>query len=237
MRYAPVLVALVCAGCGARTGLDAGFGVAAVCGDGIVQAGEECDTGAELGSICPAFRVSQRGVPQDVVPVARSRSAVAFYSYTSKSAHTGFEALGASRLFLYRDTEDDALSLFTLHGIDIDSSGIAQPTSDVVQRFTHLPEGTFVALTDDYDKEISMQSATSALGTWEFEQNTDGAIFSGIPAGREFAIQIASDFQVGVNEWAYVDGDGTMIPLQLTETTTIERRFEPCDCRPDCTRD
>jgi hypothetical protein len=236
VRSAWPFLVLACAGCGARTGLDAGHGVGAVCGDGIVQAGEECDTGGALGAICPVFLVTQRGETREVTPVARSRAALGFYSYTSKSAHTGFETLGGSRIFLYRDTESDALSLFTLHGIDFESSGIAQPESKVTQRLTGLPDGIFVALTDDYDSEISMQSATAALGTWGFNQNTDGAILSGIPAGKEFAIGVASDFQLGVDAWAYVDADGTMIELALTESVTIERRFEPCDCKSDCTR-
>ena len=30
--------------------------------------------------------------------------AAAFYSYQSASSHTGFEAVGASRMYLYRDT-------------------------------------------------------------------------------------------------------------------------------------
>jgi len=234
VRIGPLAGVLLCLGCGARTGLEAD-GPVAVCGDGIVQAGEACDPGGAAGGVCPSYLVTQNGQTRGVVPVERSRSALAFYSYTSKSAHTGFEALGASRLFLYVDATAGALSLFTEHGIDIDSTGIAQPASTVVQRFTKLPEGTFLAITDDYPKEISMSSPTSAIGTWQFEQNTDGTIFSGLPGDGAFAIDVASDFQVGIDTWTYVDHDGTFLRLELDAVATVERRYVPCGCGPDCT--
>jgi cysteine-rich repeat protein len=132
------------------------------CGDGFVQAGvEECDGGA-ANTDKPGYVLTHGDLAQTVTPIGLSKSAAEFYSYTSASAHTGLEDLQTSNLFLYRDLTNGTLSLVTIHGIDVDSTGIDQPASKVKQSFLFLPTETFVSLADDDESEFKKDTPTSA---------------------------------------------------------------------------
>jgi cysteine-rich repeat protein len=206
------------------------------CGDGFVHEGvEECDGGA-ANADQPAYLLTQGSFSVAVKPVGRSPDVVSFYDYSSASAHTGFEELGTSRLFLYRDLGTGALSLVTLHGIDLDSTGLTQLKSQVTQAFRHLPEPTFIAVADDDGEEFSKDSATTALGDWAFHQNTDGGVIGGLPAPGTWSIDIESSFTNGVSAWEYVDEDGALIDLDPASPATLSSLGVPSACRLDCSK-
>src|SRR5262249_3012900 len=100
------------------------------CGAGVVEPGEQCDLGA-ANADRPALQRMQSGIKQAVMPVDKPMAAPFFYNYFSASGHTGYEAVGASHVWLYRDTTTGGLSLFMEHGIDFDTSGQFQPNANV----------------------------------------------------------------------------------------------------------
>ena len=207
----------------------------AKCGDGFVLAGvEACDLGAQNGDR-PALLLTQGALQRPVAPVDRGQQAVAFYAYSSASAHTGFEAARKSRLYLYLDLSTGALSLFTHHGIDLDSSGISQPQSDVAMAFLYLPESTIVSLADDKKDELYKDTPTSAIGDWHFNDNTDGGVLSTLPLPGSWSIDVVPTFAKGVDAWDYVDGDASMIPLDTAATANLTAFDSPSACRLDCT--
>jgi cysteine-rich repeat protein len=205
------------------------------CGDGFLHEGvEECDGGA-ANADKPGYLLTQGDLAEVVGPVGRPQSVTEFYDYQSASAHTGFEAVQASRLFLYRDLTNGALSLVTVHGIDLESSGIQQPESHVTQSFDFLPSSTFVALADDVSNEFHSTGATAALGDWSFRRNTDGGVLSGLPSPGAWSIEITMGLLDGVSSWDYVDEAGSMVALDLTATATLSAFDAPAACRLDCT--
>jgi cysteine-rich repeat protein len=205
------------------------------CGDGFVQEGvEECDAGAANANM-PAFLLTQGELSRGVAPVTRSSSVESFYAYASASAHTGFEAVGESRLFLYRDLGTGVLSLVTHHGIDIEATGLDQPKGNVSQTFSFLPSQVFVAISDDTTGELAMTDATTAVGKWSFHHNTDGGALSNFPSPGSWSIDIDSNFKEGIEAMGYVDAAGDLVPLETTGTVNITAYPGPPLCRLDCT--
>lgn len=207
----------------------------AKCGDGFVHQGiEECDGGASNLSL-PAYLLTQAGISIPVLPVERGKDIEAFYSYKSASAHTGFEAAGESRFYLYRDTGGTGLHLVIHHGIDIDATGIEQPEAKVRQTIEHLPSSTYVSLSDDFEEEFKKDSPTSAKGNWDFVKNTDGGVLSSLPAPGAWSIDISSEFIKGIGIWNYVDKNGELIPLSPDMKATLTSFEKAAACRQDCT--
>jgi cysteine-rich repeat protein len=229
-RHAALLLLFGTTGCGARSSLlDVAPGA---CGDGHVDPGEQCDLG-EGNRDSPAILLRQGMLSQAVVPIDRAKDVVSFYDYTSSSGHTGFEAVGKSELFLYRDTGTGVMTLVTEHGIDQNSSGQNQPMGQVVQHIAGLPAGVSVAVADDDSTEFFMTSATTAEGNWTFNLNTDGGALSGLPLPGTWTVTVDSQFLVGIDTWRFLDPDE--IPLDLTETAVLIASDVPSACRTDCT--
>jgi cysteine-rich repeat protein len=195
--------------------------------------GESCDLGA-ANDDRPAVRIAQNGVAADVAPIDRVASATAFYNYFSASSHTGFEALGGTRIMLYRDATTGILSLVMHHGIDQSTSGQPQPRSNISFTLTGLPTTSVVALSDD-GGELFLSSTTSAEGNWRLNGNTDGGIISGLPFPGNWSITLAPRFVTGISSFAWVDEDGKLLPLSLTGSVTITSLASPSKCRRDCT--
>jgi cysteine-rich repeat protein len=208
-------------------------GTGGSCGNGTVGPGEQCDLGVN-NAASPAFWVTQSGQSFAVVPVIRSASAPNFYNYSSASAHTGFEEAYASRILLYLDKSTRALSLVVFHGVDIDTTGEKQPTSHVQMLFSGLPSTTTVGVSDDSD-EFLMTSPTTATGFWKFSENSDGGALSGLPFPGDWEITIAPSFMDGISTWTWVQRDGSMVHLDLTQPLTIKAHSSPSPCRLDCT--
>jgi cysteine-rich repeat protein len=207
----------------------------AKCGDGFVHQGvEQCDGGPVNGG-SPAILLKQGSLARIVRPLDRNGDIALFYAYSSASGHTGLEAVGASELYLYRDVQTGVLSLVAEHGIDIDTTGLVQPKSRVRQSFVGLPQGVTLAIADDDLGEVSMDSPTSAHGDWHFNANTDGAAFAGLPLPGKWKIDITPTFLEGIDTFRFIDGDGTLVPLDLTLTVSLIASDEPAQCRMDCT--
>ena len=208
-------------------------GTGGSCGNGIIGPGEQCDLGVD-NQASPAFWVTQSGQSFAAVPDMRSYSVVDYYGYSSASAHTGLEAVGASYVQLYLDTSTLALSLVVFHGVDKDSTGLEQPASHVQMLFSGLPSTTVVEVSDDSD-ELLMTSSTTATGFWKFNGNTDGGVLSGLPFPGDWEITIAPSFIDGISTWTWVQSDGSLVNLDLTQPLTIKAHNSPSPCRLDCT--
>jgi len=204
----------------------------AICGDGFVHTGvEECD-GGPVNANSPAFLLIQGSLIRPVVPVARAESVASFYDYSSASAHTGFEKALTSRFFLYRDSNSGGqLGLVILHGVDDQG----QPDSSVEQSLLGLPPGSFIAVEDDNKKEFRLLEPTNAQGVWDFHNNSDGGALSGFPNPGTFVIQISSNFISGIEDWQYIDGDGTPINLVKDVPAKLVAIATSTACRLDCT--
>lgn len=207
----------------------------AICGDGFVHTGfEECDLGPANADAL-AYEVLQAGIGTPVLPLVRGGDVVAFYDYRSASSHTGLEALGASRLYLYVEPTSGELSLVTHHGIDLAVSGQEQPEATMGAGFAGLPSGTYVSVADDRADEFQLDSASSARGAWGFHRNTDGGVLSGLPLPGNFHIIVTVGAHQAIDRWEYVDGDLTPLDLAFDEATHIVVRSDPSACRTDCT--
>jgi hypothetical protein len=194
-----VAAALLSAGCGARSSLPEGGPADIPPGGGLL--------------------LTQGTLTKWVSPVDRDRDVVAFYDYTSDSGHTGFEALEKSELFFYSDTTTGIVSLVTEHGIDQNSSGLAQPEGLVDQTFSGLPDGVTIAVADDNSMEFFMPSPTTAQGKWQFDLNTDGGALTGFPVPGSWSVKITADFIEGIDAWRFFGPEE--IPLDLTEPVTL----------------
>lgn len=208
----------------------------ASCGDGFVHAGfEECDGGV-FNADGPAISLIQGALSRPVTPIVRGEPIASFYDYSSASAHTGFEEVSESKLFLYQDgSAKGSLALVAIHGIDGNGTGQSQPTSHVEMGFFGLPEGTFVAVADDTKKEFQLLEPTMARGDWDFDNNSDGGALAGIPFPGKFVIEVVPTFASGIARWEYLDGNGEKITLTMDAPAKLVALDVPSVCRLDCT--
>lgn len=202
-----------------------------VCGDGfLAPATESCDAGA-ANENRPALAIVTNGFEVPTTTFASPLSDLAFYSYESASAHTGFEEARASKLFAYQSPFASGLSIFTIHNIDLDSSGIATGRGSVQQFFEGLPSGAFVAFADDDPDELS-QSGAFIEGDWRFNDNTDGGILGNLAFPGDWRVEVSSTFGEGISRWSWLDPSLTQ---ELSEgVAELVARSEPAACRLDC---
>jgi hypothetical protein len=203
------------------------------CGDGTLGPGEQCDLGVDNRAV-PAFSVTQSGRTFAVVPAMRFAPCWRFYGFSSDSAHTGFEAVGASRILLYLDTSTLALSLVFFHGVDKDATGLEQPTAHVDMTFSGLPNAPNVCVSDD-GGELVLTSPTTASGSWQFTNNSDGGVLCVLPFPDDWEITVQPRRFDGISVWSWVQGDGSLVNLDLTAPLAIRAQSAPGKCRPDCT--
>jgi cysteine-rich repeat protein len=205
-----------------------------VCGDGKRAGAEQCDLGPENGDT-PAFLVTQAsGTRFGTNPLVQKKSAPQFYDYFSASSHTGFEQVGESRLYLFANALDGRLSLILTHGIDFDTTGQVQPMSAVNMDVDGLPAGVTVDLSDD-PGEFAPNGPGAAAGRWQFNRNSDGGVLGGLPFPGTWIITVTPDFIMGITSWGWVRDDLARLPLDMTETVTIQAFDESSLCRTNCT--
>ncbi len=208
----------------------------AKCGDGFVHSGfEECDSGPGNLSL-PAYLLSQSGSSWPVQPVERAIDIQTFYAYKSASSHTGLEIVDESRFYLYRDTANGGLHLVIHHGVDIEATGLEQPDSKVRMRIEHLPDQTYISVSDDFSAEFQKDSSTTARGDWSFHRNTDGGAISNLPAPGSWSIDITPEFIEGISAWVYIPQDEfAIITPKMDKTATLTSYQNAAACRLDCT--
>ena len=207
-----------------------------VCGDGKRQGSEQCDLGPPPGNgNRPAFLITQStGLAIGTNPLIENQSSAAFYNYSSASSHTGFEAVGESRIYLYADAGSGRLSLILTHGIDYDTTHQIQPASVVSMAIAGLPAGFNIDLSDD-PGEFFATGPSTAAGRWTFNRNSDGGILGGLPFPGVWTITVTPTFQAGINTWGWVRDDLKRIPLDMTQPITIQAFDQSSACRTDCT--
>lgn len=208
------------------------------CGNGVVDPGEACDPGDDPSP--PALELRQGAFRAEVFPVVGFNSANVFYTYDSASSHTGFEQLLASRLYLYRWSVEEALSLVMHHGIDEDTTGITQPESAVTFDIEGLPSTGVVALSDE-PNEFFRATPTSAHADWTFRRNTDGGIIGGLPFPGSWHLVVTAQFFAGVDQWSFLSGNvqpelgNIEHGLELSVPVEIVSSEDATSCRADCT--
>jgi cysteine-rich repeat protein len=209
------------------------------CGNGVVELGEACDPGDEPSP--PALELRQGDFRAEVQPIVGPEAANEFYRYGSASSHTGFEELLASRLYVYRWSVEEALSLVMHHGIDEEASGLVQPESAVFFDIEGLPPTALVSLSDEAN-EFFRATASVAYARWTFRRNTDGGVIGGLPFPGSWHLIVVPDFMAGVNDWRFLSGTGTSdlgvaVGQGLLLATAVElvSSDELGSCRSDCT--
>jgi cysteine-rich repeat protein len=237
------LIGLCLLGCGSRSELYA-FGEPGPadpgcpgcdddCGNGVVEAEEECDLGGD-NEDRPALLLTQGSLWKPVMPVDRAKDPVSFYGYVSESSHTGFERVDLSALYAYRDTATERLYLVTHHGIDYRSSGVLLDEGYVELEIEGLPPGAAVVLADE-GHELALVGAGRAEARWEFWRNTDGGVLGQLPFPGNWSIEHRIHLQLGIVAWAYVEAAGTEVPLETGDVAVLTAFATPSECRTDCT--
>lgn len=207
---------------------------APVCGDAVREGAEECDLGAQNGDRA-GFVVSQpSGLRVGTSALVRLLTAQEFFDYRSGSSHVGLEQSGEGRIFLYADARKGRLSLFLVHGIDLDSTGSRQEEARVELDLTGLPAGFTVDVADDGPDECYASGPSSVTGRFWFEANTDGCVIGGLPQLSSWKIEITPRFLSGMTRWAWVSGDLTTTTLAMNEPLTIESIEPESVCRLGC---
>ncbi|MCB9583672.1 MAG: DUF4215 domain-containing protein [Polyangiaceae bacterium] len=229
-----------CGGTGGTGGMGGSGGTGGApgfCGDGIPQPGEQCDLGPG-NEDRPAFQAQRGNLVFAVTPLDMAATVQSFYAYSSASSHTGFEALGASRAMLQRNVNTGQLSLVMVHGIDQNSSGQNQPPSAVKCQMSGLPSSTFVTVADDTLSEFNKNSATTAIGSWQFQSNSDGGAISSLPVPGNWTVTVDMGFGSGISSFAFVNGNKAIVGLGSVASPAplVIRAFNtPSKCRTSCT--
>ena len=81
----------------------------------------------------------------------------------------------------------------------------------------------------------SKNSPSSARGSWDFQNNSDGGVLSAFPMPGSWSITIAPLFQQGIRSWQYVDGSLQIWDLNLSSPMTLTAFDSPSACRTNCT--
>ena len=205
-----------------------------LCGNGVLDPGEECDLGPANETRYGLAVWQPGGVYLEAAPVARWTDSRSFYAYVSASAHTGYEAVGRSLVFLYRDMTSGVLSLVIVHGIDRDTTGQVQNTAELEMHLSGLPPGTTLGLSDDRN-EFVQTSPTEYHGDWWFRYNTDGGLVDGLTYPGTWLVTIEPFWQYGLDEWVWVDDHNLVHELDMSQPLYIEASVLPVSCRQDCT--
>jgi PKD repeat protein len=178
----------------------------------------------EIYSSSYVYTLTQGNFSTTIPAVEKPQTAASFYNYYSWSSHTGFEKIFESKVFLYRDINTNAVSLFITH--DIDNSPFLWKRVDF--DLSGVPAGAYVAQSDDpndpwnWPRTQEFSLAYPAMeGSWQHTTNTDGGILAGLPTTSSWAITIDPLYWQNINSWFYHYATGTGIALNMNIPITI----------------
>ena len=172
------------------------------------------------------FTVTQLEKTYVVDPIKGASSAVNFYDYYSASGHTPFMEDLVSKIYLYRDTTSDELSLIMHHSMDNSVSGNMRVNFNL----EGVPAGAYTALSDDPShawnatrpggREFDL--TLEPEGNWYHGANSDGGVIGGLPTDEAWCITINPDFIAGIIAWEYQTPMGEeSIELDMEHPVTI----------------
>jgi cysteine-rich repeat protein len=140
---------------------------------------------------------------------------------------------------LYRDRSTGVLSLFVVHGIDLDTTGEYQPQAEVDFDLSGFPPGTTRLISDDTPQnnppEFIKTSPTTYHGDWWFLENTDGGVVSDIAFPGNWTVTIHPMWNYGLSTWVWVDHLDQFHALDRNKDLYITADSVPVTCREDCT--
>ncbi|MDY6952651.1 MAG: hypothetical protein SWE60_14160 [Thermodesulfobacteriota bacterium] len=150
------------------------------------------------------FTLIQNGVVYLISPIDGDRDVVTFYDYHSSSGHTPFMEDEASKIYLYKETDGEEVSLVMHHASDHGELDHYVIKMD----FQGLPEEAYIALSDDpSSRELNL--AAEPEGDWRHIHNSDGGVVSGLPVDRNWSITIVPEFVKGIAKWVYLTQTNT----------------------------
>jgi len=152
----------------------------------------------DKGSIF-VFTLAQDTNVYRVFPIEGALDVVSFYDYYSASGHTPFMEDKVSKIYLYRNTVTQGLSLVMHHAIDEGALDLYSVKMDL----RGVPEEAHVALADDaFRNEFLLENEPE--GNWEHTNNSDGGALSRLPTDKSWSISITPDFISGIAKWEYL---------------------------------
>lgn len=179
------------------------------------------------------FAAKQGESSWKIVPLASSEAATDFYNYNNDQSNTGLEISDQSILFLYRDTNTNAIYLVIIHDKPGDGSGGSADLS-----LDGLPEFSQLVLRDDPDADDTYDfDPPSAQIHWEWMPiHNDGVVIGEL--GEDMEITITLDSLEGIDGWSILSGSGDInnpdqISLpSLSEPLTITAKIgdPPTSC-------
>lgn len=178
----------------------------------------------EIYSSTYVYTLTQGNFSQTIPAVEKPQSSASFYNYYSSSSHTGFEKIGESKVFLYRDITTNGVSLIVTH--DRDDSPFLRMRVDF--DFSGIPSGAYVAQSDDpnhpwdWPRTQEFSLAYPAMeGHWFHFTNTDGGVLAGLPTNSSWAITINPLYWENITSWVYHYATGSGINLVMNASITI----------------
>ena len=146
-----------------------------------------------------AYVVTQGQFTQSITPHDKAQSATATYDYHSAEAHTNFELNDESIIFLYRNTNNNELSLFIVH-----DDGNGGTGGNVDFHIKNMTDSCYLEVKDD-DGEISELSTPNDFLDWGWNnRKTDGCVISGLK--DDFRIIINPEVNHGIEDINIVTG-------------------------------
>ncbi len=145
------------------------------------------------------FILLQDGEEYQITPVEGTLDVVTFYDYYSDSGHTPFMEDQTSRIYLYRDTVAEELSLVIHHAVD---EG-ALNSYRVKMNLQGVPEEAYTALSDE-PGEFDLGKEPER--NWSHTHNSDGGIVGGLPTDEDWSITVTPDLFSGISKWQCLTG-------------------------------
>jgi len=172
------------------------------------------------------YQISQDSITWDITPIYRSESPLDFYDYGYNDigcGNTPFMEYYKSKIYFYKDTSNDDLSLIIHHA----KCGGTDDWKRVDFDFENIPDGSYVSVTDDDSRHIwdpprenELDITLEPEGHWKYNTGSDGGVLGNLPIDESWSMTINPNFISGINEWYYQE-ENNMIQLDMIKPITI----------------